>query len=156
MKECCERRDCLGLVWFPNCHECPVASGLGNLTNCIPASTKRGFPILSSLTHQGSIGFYTVNIHHNMGMYFLVWSTGMILHDMVNRDHIIQYTPCSLGSVFENITLGTVVIDTLPWANIRHTSFHGKQCSINDANIHNVDICWLSINKGFSRYWMKH
>ena len=47
------------------------------------------------------------------------------------RDHINQYTPCSLGSVLGNIALGTVCLDTLPRANSIHTYLRGKhwQCS---------------------------
>ena len=66
----------------------------------------------------------------------------MISIDMIWRDHIFQYTPCSLGSELGNMILGTVYLDTLPGANIRNTSLHGKhwQYSSNDANRHNVDI----------------
>ena len=61
---------------------------------------------------------------------FLRWQQGCLSHDMINRDHsIIQYTSCSLGTVLGNTSPGTVFLDTLPWANIRHTSFHGKICN---------------------------
>ena len=52
-------------------------------------------------------------------------------NDTISRDHIIQYTPCSLGSVLGNIALGTVFLDTIPRMNIRPTSSHRKhwQCS---------------------------
>ena len=40
-------------------------------------------------------------------------ATGVILNDMIFRDHIIQYTPCSREC-------------TLPMANIRNTSSRGK------------------------------
>ena len=59
------------------------------------------YVILSSLS--GSIDFNTVNIHSTVVMYFLVF--------IGNRDHIIQYTPCSLGSVSDSISW-------LPWANM--------------------------------------
>ena len=73
---------------------------------------------------QRSIDFNTVNTNRNLGMDFLINSlaTGMILNDMIHRHHIFQYTPCSLGSVLGNITQGTRFRDTLPKANIRHTS----------------------------------
>ena len=66
-----------------------------------------------------------------------------ILSEMIFKDHIIQYTPCSLGSVQGNTSLGTVFLDTLPRGNIRNTSSRGKhlKCSSNDADMHNVDIC---------------
>ena len=36
---------CLGLVRFPNCHECPVASGLENLTSLGWADVLSAFSI---------------------------------------------------------------------------------------------------------------
>ena len=101
---------------------------------------------LSFLHHyQGSIDFNTVNIHRTVWVYFLIFpgSRDGILSEMIFKDHIIQYTPCSLGSVQGNTSLGTVFLDTLPRGNIRNTSSRGKhlQCSSNDADMHNVDIC---------------
>ena len=63
-------------------------------------------------------------------------ATGMISNDMISRDHIIHYTPCSLGSVLSNTAPGTVFPDTLPRANIRNTPLRGKHwlCSSNDAH----------------------
>ena len=46
----------------------------------------------------------------------------MKLNDMICRDHIFEYDPCSLGSVLGNTALGTIFLDTLPRANIRNTS----------------------------------
>ena len=46
----------------------------------------------------------------------------MILNDMIFRDHIIQFTPCSLGSVLGNTALGTALLDSLPGATMRNTS----------------------------------
>ena len=75
------------------------------------------------------------NIHRTLGVYFLVFpgNRGTMVNEMVSRDHIIQYTPCTLMSVFENIALGTVFLDALSKVNIRHTSSQGKhwQCSSN-------------------------
>ena len=94
--------------------------------------------------YQGSIDFNTVNIHRTVWVYFLIFprSRDGILSEMIFKDHIIQYTPCSLGSVLENTALGTVFSDTLPIGNIRNTSSRGKhfQCSSNDAEMLNVDI----------------
>ena len=45
---------------------------------------------------------------------------------MIFKDHIIQYTPCSLGSVLEYTALGIVFSDTLPIGNNRNTSSRGK------------------------------
>ena len=50
--------------------------------------------------YQGSIDSNTVNIHRNVGMYSL--AIGMILNDMIIRDRIIPYTPCSPGNVRGN------------------------------------------------------
>ena len=55
--------------------------------------------------YQGSIDFNTVNIHRNVGMYSL--AIGMILNDMIIRDDIIPYTPCSPG----NTALETAFLD---------------------------------------------
>ena len=100
--------------------------------------------------YQGSIDFNTVNIHRTVWVYFLIFpgSRDGILSEMIFKDHIIQYTPCSLGSVQGNTSLGTVFLDTLPRGNIRNTSSRGKhlQCSSNDAEKHNVDICRQSQN----------
>ena len=41
---------------------------------------------------------------------------------MIYRDHIFEYTTCSLGSVLGNTALGIIFLDTLPRANIRTTS----------------------------------
>ena len=38
-----------------------------------------------------------------------------MLNIMISRDHNIQYTPCSLESVLENIALGTVFLNTEIW-----------------------------------------
>ena len=57
-----------------------------------------------------------------------------------NRYHIFQHTPCSLGSVLGNTARGTVFRDTLPRMNNRNTSSHGKKCSSNDADRHNVNV----------------
>ena len=43
--------------------------------------------------YQRSIDFNTVNIHRTVGMYFLVSTRNR--GDMIYRDHIYQYTPCS-------------------------------------------------------------
>ena len=52
--------------------------------------------------YQGSIDFNTVNIHRTVGMYFLVsTSNRVILNDMIYRDHIIQYTPCSRECTYQ-------------------------------------------------------
>ena len=53
---------------------------------------------------------------------------------IITRDHIIQYTPCSLGSVLGNIAPGTIFLDRLPGANIRHTSNTQKHWQCNHAN----------------------
>ena len=53
-------------------------------------------------------------------------ATGLISEDIIHRDHIIQYSPCALGSVQRNTSLGTVFPRTLPWANIGNTSSRGK------------------------------
>ena len=68
---------------------------------------------------------------------------GLISDDMIYRDHIIQYTPCALGRVQGNTSLGTVFPRTLPRANTRDTSSRGKhwQCSSSDAEWLIVDIC---------------
>ena len=75
-------------------------------------------------------------------------SSDGILSEMIFKDHIIQYTPCSLGSVQGNTSLGTVFLDTLPRGNNRNTSSRGKHlhCSSNDAEKPNVDICRHSQN----------
>ena len=89
------------------------------------------FPIVHwpfSHHQQGSIDFNTVNIHRTVWVYFLIFprSRDGILSEMIFKDHIIQYTPCSLGSVLENTALGTVFSDTLPIGNIRNTSSRGN------------------------------
>ena len=97
------------------------------------------FNILSSslIHYQGGIDFNTVNNHRTLGMCFLVFTGNRddILNAMTCRDHNIQYTPWSIGSVLGNTALGTVFLDTLPRANIRNTSSQGKhwQCFSNDA-----------------------
>ena len=35
----------------------------------------------------------------------------MILNDMIYRDHIFEYTTCSLGSVLGNTALGTIFLN---------------------------------------------
>ena len=55
--------------------------------------------------------------------------TLVVLSGMSYRGHIFQYTPCSPGSVFGNIALGTIFVDTLPMTYIRHTSSCGKDGS---------------------------
>ena len=35
------------------------------------------------------------------------------INELIFRDHIIQYTPCSVGSVLGNTAQGTVFLDTL-------------------------------------------
>ena len=74
--------------------------------------------------YQGSVDFNTVNIHRTVWVYFLIFprSRDGMLSDMIFKDHIIQFTPLSLGSVLENTALGTVFSDTLPIGNIRNTS----------------------------------
>ena len=59
--------------------------------------------------YQGSIDFNTVNIHRTVWVYFLIFpgSRDGILSEMFFKDHIIQYTPCSLGSVQGNTSLGS-------------------------------------------------
>ena len=110
------------------------------------------FTLYNTFVHhyQGSIDFNTVNIHRTVWVYFLIFprSRDGILSEMIFKDHIIQYTPCSLGSVQGNTSLGTVFSDTLPIGNIRNTSSRGKhfQCSSNDAETLNVDIYWQSQN----------
>ena len=79
--------------------------------------------------YQGSIDFNTVNIHRTVWVYFLIFprSRDGTLSEMIFKDQIIQYTPCSLGSVRENTALGTVFSDTLPdVGNIRNTSSRGN------------------------------
>ena len=94
--------------------------------------------------YQGSIDFNTVNIHRTVGMYFLV-STGnrgdIEWHDLQRSYYPIHSL---LPGVYVSIlSLGTVFPRTLPMANIRNTSSRGKhwQCSSNDADKLNVDIC---------------
>jgi len=94
--------------------------------------------------YQGSIDFNTVNIRRTVGMYFLV-STGnrgdIEWHDLQRSYYPIHSL---LPGVYVSIlSLGTVFPRTLPWANIRNTSSRGKhwQCSSNDADKLNVDIC---------------
>ena len=94
--------------------------------------------------YQGSIDFNTVNIYRTVGMYFLV-STGkrgdIEWHDLQRSYYQIHSL---LPGVYVSIlSLGTVFPRTLPWANIRNTSSRGKhwQCSSNDADKLNVDIC---------------
>ena len=65
----------------------------------------------SHFHYQGRIDFNTVNIHCNVGMYSL--AIGMILNDVIFRDDIIQYTPCSLGSLLGITAQGTAFLDTL-------------------------------------------
>ena len=60
------------------------------------------------------------NIHRAVWMCSV--ATGPIANDMIFRDHIIQYIPCSLGSVLGNIAQGTVFLDTLPRANITRST----------------------------------
>ena len=64
------------------------------------------------------------NIYYTVWMYFLVLTENR--DDIEYRDHIVQCTPCSLGSVLGNIALGTVFLDTLPRANIRLIYFKSK------------------------------
>ena len=94
--------------------------------------------------YQGSIDFNTVNIHRTVGMYFLV-STGnrgdIEWHDLQRSYYPIHSL---LPGVYVSIlSLRTVFPRTLPMANIRNTSSRGKhwQCSSNDADKLNVDIC---------------
>ena len=94
--------------------------------------------------YQGSIDFNTVNINRTVGMYFLV-STGnrgdIEWHDLQRSYYPIHSL---LPGVYVSIlSLGTVFPRTLPMANIRNTSSRGKhwQCSSNDADKLNVDIC---------------
>ena len=94
--------------------------------------------------YQESIDFNTVNIHRTVGMYFLV-STGnrgdIEWHDLQRSYYPIHSL---LPGVYVSIlSLGTVFPRTLPMANIRNTSSRGKhwQCSSNDADKLNVDIC---------------
>ena len=56
--------------------------------------------------YQGSIDFNTVNIQRTVGLNFLVF-TG---------NTVIQYSPCTLGRVQGNTSLGTVFPRTLPRA----------------------------------------
>ena len=78
----------------------------------------------------------------SVGMYFLVFTGNRDdiarSHDMICRDHIIQYTPCSLGSVLGNIAQGTVFLDRrvcgVPWAiltqlynSVKHTKSDGNR-----------------------------
>ena len=66
------------------------------------------------------------------------------INELIFRDHIIQYTPCSVGSVLGNTAQGTVFLDTLR-DSLANTGTHPCaffwRCSSNDANRHNVDIC---------------
>ena len=80
-----------------------------------------GWNILSSLAgkywfwhYQYSTHYRYVfpGIHWQQGWYWRIWSIC----------HIIQYTPCALGSVQGNTSLGTVFPRTLPRENIGNTS----------------------------------
>ena len=63
-----------------------------------------------------------VNIHCIVWMFFCIhWQ-----NQMISKDHFIQFTSSSRGSVLGNINLGAVFLDTLPQMYIRRTSSHGK------------------------------
>ena len=53
-------------------------------------------------------------------------ATGLISEAMTYKDHIIQYSPCALGSVRRNTSLGTVFPRTLPRESIGNTSSRGN------------------------------
>ena len=53
-------------------------------------------------------------------------ATGLISEAMIYKDHIIQYSPCALGSVQRNTSLGTVFPRTLPRESIGNTSSRGN------------------------------
>ena len=95
--------------------------------------------------YQGSIDFNTVNIHRTVGgcISWYPLATGVILNDMIYRDHIYPIHSLLPGVYVSILSLGTVFPRTLPMANIRNTSSRGKhgQCSSNDADKLNVDIC---------------
>ena len=60
-------------------------------------------------------------------MYFLVFTGNRAdIGGYDLRDQNIQYSPCALGSVQGNTSLGTVFPRTLPRENIGNTSSRGK------------------------------
>ena len=61
------------LVRFPNCHECPVASGLGNLTVNNPACVKTG----KGSRNCEKMKSWNINVGHET-MYQLAKNIGFI------------------------------------------------------------------------------
>ena len=94
--------------------------------------------------YQGSIDFNTVNIHRTVAcrdvFLGIHWQQGWYWHDLQRSYYPIHSL---LTGVYVSIlSLGTVFPRTLPRANIRNTSSHGKhwQCFSNDADKLSVDI----------------
>ena len=53
-------------------------------------------------------------------------ATGLKSEATTYQDHIIRYSPCALGSVQRNTSLGTVFPRTLPRESIGNTSSRGN------------------------------
>ena len=53
-------------------------------------------------------------------------ATGLSSEAIIYKDHNIQYSPCALGSVQRNTSLGTVFPRTLPRESIGNTSSRGN------------------------------
>ena len=84
--------------------------------------------ILHSLIISREVLILTLSIFNALKVCISWYSlaTGLISEAMTYKDHIIQYSPCALGSVRRNTSLGTVFPRTLPRESIGNTSSRGN------------------------------
>ena len=86
------------------------------------------FNIMHSLIISREVLILTLSIFNALKVCISWYSlaTELISEAMTYKDHIIQYSPCALGSVQRNTSLGIVFPRTLPRESIGNTSSRGN------------------------------
>ena len=91
----------------PVAHSCPICP---HLSLTLSSSNSLLLPILdtaslaSSNRQHGGVGFNTASIHPTVGVYFLI-ATGMILKDIIYRNHISKFPREYIGKHANGMTI---------------------------------------------------